>query len=77
MIISFLFFDFLIFDVLGANLLQICCVFSEIWYNFASKSDAWGIAESKSKQIKTDKYGKTQESIKSKRADKAQGAQAC
>ena len=39
-LISFLFFDFLIFDVLGVNLLQICCVFSEIWYNFASKSDA-------------------------------------
>ena len=29
-LISFLFFDFLIFDFLGANLLQICCVFSEI-----------------------------------------------
>lgn len=28
-LISFLFFDFLIFDVLGANLLQICCAFSE------------------------------------------------
>jgi len=29
MLISFLFFDFLIFDVLGVNLLQICCMFSE------------------------------------------------
>lgn len=28
-LVSFLFFDFLIFDVLGVNLLQICCAFSE------------------------------------------------